>query len=55
MKPALISLKPSLRLHFDNIWATTYGTFAKVANKSDVYVCGLNNFNQIGNYLTFES
>ncbi|RZC43084.1 regulator of chromosome condensation, partial [Asbolus verrucosus] len=48
LQPSLINLKPSLKLHFDNIWAGTYGTFAKVAGKNDVYVCGLNNYNQIG-------
>ncbi|XP_018579468.1 regulator of chromosome condensation [Anoplophora glabripennis] len=48
LQPAQISLKPSLRLHFDNIWAVTYGTFCKVANRDDVYVFGLNNYNQLG-------
>lgn len=48
LQPAPISLKPSLRLHFDNIWASTYGTFCKVANSDDVYVFGLNNYNQLG-------
>jgi regulator of chromosome condensation len=48
LQPSLINLKPSLRLHFDNIWASTYGTFAKVAGKNDLYVFGLNNYNQIG-------
>ncbi|KAJ8920006.1 hypothetical protein NQ315_006536 [Exocentrus adspersus] len=48
LHPAPISLKPSLRLHFDNVWAATYGTFCKVASKDDVYVCGLNNYNQLG-------
>lgn len=46
--PALISLKPSLKLHFDDIWAGTYGTFCKVANKNDIYVFGLNNYYQLG-------
>ncbi|XP_017772383.1 PREDICTED: regulator of chromosome condensation isoform X2 [Nicrophorus vespilloides] len=46
--PGLISLKASLRLHFDNIWGGTYATFAKVANKDDIYVFGLNNYYQIG-------
>ncbi|CAH0545761.1 unnamed protein product [Brassicogethes aeneus] len=48
LKPAPISLKPSLKLHFDNIWTGTYGTFCKVANKDDVYVFGLNNYYQLG-------
>ncbi|KAL1518367.1 hypothetical protein ABEB36_002001 [Hypothenemus hampei] len=48
LTPAPINLKPSLRLHFDNIWAGVYCTFAKVANRDDIYVFGLNNFHQIG-------
>lgn len=50
LQPAPINLKPSLRLHFDNIWAATYGTFCKVANKDEVYVFGLNNYNQLGKH-----
>ncbi|XP_060519428.1 regulator of chromosome condensation isoform X2 [Cylas formicarius] len=48
LEPARLSLKPSLKLHFDNIWAGAYCTFAKVADKDDIYVCGLNNYHQIG-------
>nr|XP_023017406.1 regulator of chromosome condensation isoform X1 [Leptinotarsa decemlineata]XP_023017407.1 regulator of chromosome condensation isoform X1 [Leptinotarsa decemlineata] len=48
LHPSPISLKPSLKLHFDNIWAGTYGTFCKVANSTDIYVFGLNNYNQLG-------
>ncbi|XP_044256267.1 regulator of chromosome condensation [Tribolium madens] len=48
LEPTIISLKPSLKLHFDNIWTGTYGTFAKVAGKNDIYVFGLNNYNQLG-------
>ncbi|KAK4873366.1 hypothetical protein RN001_015395 [Aquatica leii] len=46
--PAPISLKPSLRLHFDDVWAGTYATFAKVAGQNNIYVFGLNNYYQIG-------
>jgi len=46
--PSLINLKPSLRLHFEDIWAGTYSTFAKVAGKNSMYVFGLNNYNQLG-------
>ncbi|KAF2883463.1 hypothetical protein ILUMI_22705 [Ignelater luminosus] len=46
--PAPISLKPSLKLHFEDIWAGTYATFAKVVGKNSVYVFGLNNYNQLG-------
>ncbi|KAJ8959441.1 hypothetical protein NQ318_022133 [Aromia moschata] len=48
LQPGPISLKPSLKLHFDNIWSATYGTFCKVANSDDIYVFGLNNYFQLG-------
>lgn len=48
LEPAKINLKPTLKLNFDNIWAGTYATFAKVAEENSVYVFGLNNYNQIG-------
>lgn len=48
LSPALINVKPSLKLHFDDIWAGTYSTFAKVADKCDIYVFGLNNYHQLG-------
>ncbi|XP_030767877.1 regulator of chromosome condensation [Sitophilus oryzae] len=48
VKPAPINVKLSLKLHFDNIWAGIYCTFVKVADGNDIYVFGLNNFNQIG-------
>lgn len=48
MTPTTINVKPSLKLHFDNIWAGTYGTFAKVSDKNDIYVFGLNNYCQLG-------
>ncbi|XP_018332312.1 regulator of chromosome condensation isoform X2 [Agrilus planipennis] len=48
LQPAIINVKPSLKLKFDNIWAGTYSTFAKVEQKNDIYVFGLNNYNQIG-------
>ncbi|KAI4470567.1 regulator of chromosome condensation (rcc1) repeat [Holotrichia oblita] len=46
--PNLISTTPRLKLKFDDIWAGTYATFAKVAMKNDLYVFGLNNYNQLG-------
>ncbi|XP_022917483.1 regulator of chromosome condensation-like [Onthophagus taurus] len=52
--PRAISIKPSLKLHFEDIWAGHYATFAKVAGKNDVYVFGLNNYNQIGAKETVE-
>nr|XP_022904627.1 regulator of chromosome condensation-like [Onthophagus taurus] len=46
--PHIINLKPHLKLHFEDIWAGHYATFAKVADKNDVYSFGLNNYHQIG-------
>lgn len=48
LTPSLIQTKLSLKLIFDNIWAGTYCTFAKVNDKNDIFVFGLNNYNQIG-------
>lgn len=53
MSPSLVQTKLSLKLHFDNIWAGTYCTFAKVVGKNDIYVFGLNNYNQIGKVHVF--
>lgn len=49
--PNLINTNPRLKLKFDDIWAGTYATFAKVAMKNDLYVFGLNNYNQLGNII----
>ncbi|VEN55904.1 unnamed protein product [Callosobruchus maculatus] len=46
--PGKIRLNPYSKLHFENIWASTYGSFCKVADRDQVYVFGLNNFHQIG-------
>lgn len=48
LKPDLVQAKLSLKLHFDDIWAGTYNTFAKVVGKNDIYVFGLNNYHQMG-------
>lgn len=45
--PGLVPFKPSKRPEFVDIWTATYGTFAKDKN-NQVYVFGLNNYNQIG-------
>lgn len=50
LQPSPISLKPSLKLHFDNIWSGGFGTYAKVAGKKHIYVFGLNNYNQLGKF-----
>lgn len=49
LTPDAINIKPRLKLHFDDIWAGNYSTFVKVASKNDIYVFGLNNYNQLGN------
>lgn len=51
-----ITLKPSLRLIFDDIWAGTYATFIRASHtssgtslkKPEIYVFGLNNYHQLG-------
>lgn len=48
LTPTPISTKISLKLVFDNIWAGTYSTFAKVHTQDQIMVFGLNNYNQIG-------
>lgn len=48
LEPAILQAKLSLKLHFDDVWAGLYCTFAKVYGKNDVYVFGLNNYNQTG-------
>ena len=49
LTPDAININPRLKLHFDDIWAGNYSTFVKVASKNDIYVFGLNNYNQLGN------
>lgn len=48
LTPGVVEFKISKKLHFDNIWAGNFCTFAKEHQKGDVYVFGLNNFSQIG-------
>ncbi|KAK5640322.1 hypothetical protein RI129_011133 [Pyrocoelia pectoralis] len=48
LHPSIITLKPTLKLRFDDIWAGTYTTFAKVARRNDIFVFGLNNYIQLG-------
>lgn len=56
LTPAPITLKASLRLIFDDIWAGTYTTFIRASHSSsgttlsspEIYVFGLNNYHQIG-------
>jgi regulator of chromosome condensation len=48
LTPAVVEFKVSKKLQFDNIWAGNFCTFVKEYQKEDIYVFGLNNFNQIG-------
>ena len=50
--PAIVNFTPlRLKLEFDNIWAGTYCTFAREKQKGNIYVFGLNNYNQLGKYM----
>lgn len=49
LTPGIVKFKISKKLQFDDIWAGNFCTFAKAHQKDDIYVFGLNNFNQIGN------
>ncbi|KAG8228878.1 hypothetical protein J437_LFUL007615 [Ladona fulva] len=48
LMPMPIHLKRSLKVFFDEIWAGAYCTFARDKAKGDIYICGLNNYNQLG-------
>ena len=48
MSPLLIKFKPRHEPEFEDVWAGTYCTFAKEKSKGDIYVFGLNNYNQLG-------
>jgi len=49
--PETVYLKKSRgsnKIKFDNIWAKSFSTFAKVKDDTDVYAWGLNNYSQLG-------
>ena len=48
MSPSLITFKPRHKPEFEDVWAGTYCTFAKEKSKGEIYVFGLNNYNQLG-------
>ncbi|XP_012260789.1 regulator of chromosome condensation [Athalia rosae] len=48
LTPGLVSFHASKNLKFQDIWAGSCCTFAKEYHRGDVYVCGLNNYHQIG-------
>lgn len=35
-------------VQFDDIWTGAYSTFARAKGTGDIYICGLNNYNQLG-------
>ncbi|KAE8748655.1 hypothetical protein FOCC_FOCC004666 [Frankliniella occidentalis] len=45
--PGPVPFKPSKKPEFVDVWTATYGTFAKDKN-NQIYVFGLNNYNQLG-------
>lgn len=50
--PSLIPFNPRSKLVFDDIWAGTSCTYAK--SQGQIYVFGLNNYNQLGMYSKFD-
>uniref|UniRef100_A0A1B6DMR9 RCC1-like domain-containing protein n=1 Tax=Clastoptera arizonana TaxID=38151 RepID=A0A1B6DMR9_9HEMI len=46
--PMQVYFKRSYKLKFDNIWAGSYCTFTREKNGGNIYVFGLNNYNQLG-------
>lgn len=48
LSPMLVTFNPRHRPEFKDVWAGTYCTFAKEKSKGDIYVFGLNNYNQLG-------
>lgn len=36
------------QLLFDDVWTGSYSTFVRIRDSKDIYVCGLNNYNQLG-------
>lgn len=43
--------KGKKRVVIDGVWAGSYATFARAKETGLIYVFGLNNYNQLGNYL----
>lgn len=50
LTPDLVEFKVSKKLLFNDIWAGQYCTFAKEHNTGEIYVFGLNNYHQLGQY-----
>ncbi|KAJ9585284.1 hypothetical protein L9F63_002914, partial [Diploptera punctata] len=48
LTPAPVTFKPRLKPEFEDVWAGSYCTFAKEKSKGEIYVFGLNNYNQLG-------
>lgn len=50
LSPILVTFNPRHKPEFEDVWAGTYCTFAKEKSKGDIYVFGLNNYNQLGEF-----
>lgn len=48
LTPGQVYFKANKHVDAENIWAGTYATFVKSVHKNEIYVFGLNNYNQIG-------
>lgn len=53
LTPALVNFNRRFKLEFDNIWTGAYCTFAREKAEGNIYVFGLNNYNQLGKFLFF--
>jgi hypothetical protein len=51
LSPMLVTFKPKHEPAFEDVWAGAYCTFAKEISKGDIYVFGLNNYNQLGEFV----
>jgi hypothetical protein len=50
LSPTLVPFKPRHEPEFEDVWAGNYCTFAKEKSKGDIYVFGLNNYCQLGEF-----
>lgn len=50
LSPMRVTLNPRHKPEFEDVWAGTYCTFAKEKSKGHIYVFGLNNYNQLGEF-----
>jgi alpha-tubulin suppressor-like RCC1 family protein len=50
LSPMLVTFNPRHKPEFEDVCAGAHCTFAKEKSKGHIYVFGLNNFNQIGEF-----